>query len=177
MNEQNRSPAGGRGTAETAGRMKTHFAPSYFTFRVLTRSPTVAELLRHVVCRLSVEWNGVSLGTLMQLKRASFPMSMFCTVELRMKCLLNVYISESVKEMLKEDLICSRGFPGDSVVKSPPARTGDSGSEGLAPGSGRAPGGGNGNLLLYARLENPRDRGARWVTVPGVTESQTGLSR
>ena len=79
MNEHNRSPAGGRGTAETAGRMKTHFAPSYFTFRVLTWSPTMAELLRDAGCRLSAEWNGVSLGTLMQLKRASFPMSMFCT--------------------------------------------------------------------------------------------------
>ena len=36
------------------------------------------------------------------------------------------------------------GFPGGSVVKNPPATTGDTG---LIPGSGRSPGGGNGNPL------------------------------
>ena len=30
---------------------------------------------------------------------------------------------------------------------------------GLIPGSGRSPGGGNGNLLQYSCLENPMDRG------------------
>ena len=36
------------------------------------------------------------------------------------------------------------GFPGGSVVKNPPTNAGDPGS---IPGSGRSPGGGNGNPL------------------------------
>ena len=35
---------------------------------------------------------------------------------------------------------------------------------------------GNGNPLQYSFLENPRDRGAWWATVHGVTQSQTRLS-
>ena len=35
----------------------------------------------------------------------------------------------------------------------------DSGDMGLIPGSGRSLGGGNGNPLQYACLENPMDRG------------------
>ena len=59
------------------------------------------------------------------------------------------------------------GFPGGSVVKNPPANAGDLGS---IPGSGRSPGGGNGNLLQYSCLENPMDRGPWWATVDGVAE-------
>ena len=44
---------------------------------------------------------------------------------------------------------------------------------GLTPGSGRSPGGGNGNPLQYPCLENPMDRGAWWATVHEVTKSQT----
>ena len=40
------------------------------------------------------------------------------------------------------------------------------------PGSGRFPGGGDGNPL-----ENPMDRGPWWATVHGVTKSQTRLKR
>jgi len=43
---------------------------------------------------------------------------------------------------------------------------------GLIPGSGRSPGGGQDNPLQYSCLENPRDRGAWWAIVHGVTESQ-----
>ena len=32
---------------------------------------------------------------------------------------------------------------------------------------------GNGNLLQYSCLENPRDGGAWWAAVYGVTQSQT----
>ena len=46
------------------------------------------------------------------------------------------------------------------MVKNLPANAGDAGDTGLIPGSGRSPGGGNGNLLLYSCLENPMDRGA-----------------
>ena len=42
-------------------------------------------------------------------------------------------------------------------------------------GSGRSPGGGHGNPLQYSCLENPKDRGAWWVTVHRVTKSQTQL--
>ena len=59
------------------------------------------------------------------------------------------------------------------VVKNLPANAGDTGS---IPGSGRSPGGGNGNPLQYSFLENPMDRRAWWATVHGVTKSQTGLS-
>ena len=45
------------------------------------------------------------------------------------------------------------------------------GDMGSVPGSGRSPGGGNGNPLQYSCLENPVDRGAWWATVHGVTES------
>ena len=47
---------------------------------------------------------------------------------------------------------------------------------GLIPGLGRSSGGGNGNPLQYAYLENPTDRGVWWAAVPGVTKSQTRLS-
>ena len=40
-------------------------------------------------------------------------------------------------------------------VKNPPANAGDTGDVGLIPGSGRSPGGGHGNPLQYACLENP----------------------
>ena len=59
------------------------------------------------------------------------------------------------------------GFPGDSVVKNPPANAGDMGS---IPGLGRSPREGNGNPLQYSCLGNPMDRGARWATVHGVTK-------
>ena len=45
------------------------------------------------------------------------------------------------------------GFPGDSVIKNPPASTRD---VGLIPGSRRSPGEGNGNPLQYSCLGNPR---------------------
>ena len=60
------------------------------------------------------------------------------------------------------------GFPGDSVVKNPPANAGDAGS---IPGSGRSPGGGNGNPLQCSCLENSMDRGAWQATVHGVPKS------
>ena len=62
----------------------------------------------------------------------------------------------------------SLGFPGGSVVKNPPSSAGDAGS---IPGPGRSPGGGNGNLLQYSCLENPKDRGAWQATVHSVAES------
>ena len=49
-----------------------------------------------------------------------------------------------VAEQKQETPATMRGFPGGSVVKNPPANTGDMGS---IPESGRYPGEGNGNPL------------------------------
>ena len=59
------------------------------------------------------------------------------------------------------------------VVKNLPANVGDLGDLGLIPGSGRSPGGGNGNPLQYSCLDNPIDRGAWRATVHRVAKSQT----
>ena len=47
---------------------------------------------------------------------------------------------------------------------------------GLIPGLGRSPGKENGNPLQYSCLENSLDRGVWWVTIHGVSKSQTRLS-
>ena len=60
-----------------------------------------------------------------------------------------------------------RCFPGGSVVKSPPANTGDTG---LIPGSGKSAEEGTGNLLQCSCLGNPMDRGAWQATVHGVVK-------
>ena len=57
------------------------------------------------------------------------------------------------------------GFPRSSVGKESACSIGDPGS---IPGSGGAPGEGNGNPLQYSCLENPMDRGAWRGTVHRV---------
>ena len=59
------------------------------------------------------------------------------------------------------------------VLKNLPAKVGDRRDVGSIPGSGRSPGGGNGNPLQYSCLENPMNKGAWWATAYGVTKSQT----
>ena len=49
---------------------------------------------------------------------------------------------------------------GGSMVKDPLANAGDIGDIVSTPGSEKAPGVGNENLLHYCCLGNPRDRGA-----------------
>ena len=56
------------------------------------------------------------------------------------------------------------------MVKNLPANAGDERDTGSISGSGRSPGERNGNPLDYSCLENPKDRGAWWVTVHGVTK-------
>ena len=56
------------------------------------------------------------------------------------------------------------------MVKNPPANAGDAGDTGSIPGSGRSPGGGNGNPFQDSCLRNPRTEG------PGGLQS-TGLQR
>ena len=57
------------------------------------------------------------------------------------------------------------------VIKNSPANAGDIRDVDSIPESGRSPGGGHGNPLQYACLENPMDRGAWRATVHGVAES------
>ena len=59
------------------------------------------------------------------------------------------------------------------VVKNPFANAGDIRDVGLIPGSGRSPGGGNGNPLWYTCLENPTDRGAWQAAVHRIAEPDT----
>ena len=63
-----------------------------------------------------------------------------------------------------------RSFSIGSDSKESACNAGDRGSNS---GSGRRPGGGNGNPLQYSCLENSLDTGACWVTVRGITESDT----
>ena len=62
------------------------------------------------------------------------------------------------------------------AVKNPPANAGDARDTGSIPGSRRAPGVGNGNLLQYSRLENSMNRGAWWATVHRPVLSWTRLN-
>ena len=55
-------------------------------------------------------------------------------------------------------------------VKNPPANAGGTRDVCSIPGSGRSPGEGNGNLLQYYRLGNPRDRGGWQAMVHGLIE-------
>ena len=63
---------------------------------------------------------------------------------------------------------------GGSDTEESTCNAGDMGS---VPGSGRSPGGGNGNPLQCSCLENPRDGGAWWAAVYGVAQSRTRLKR
>ena len=62
---------------------------------------------------------------------------------------------------------------GGSAVKTLPDNAGDTRDVGSTPGSGRFPGGENGNPLQYSCLENPMDNRAWWATVHRVTKSRT----
>ena len=73
---------------------------------------------------------------------------------------------------LQSDCNCP-DFPDGLDGKASVYNAGDLGS---IRGSGRSPGGGNGNSLQYSCLENPMDRGAWQATVHGVTKSRTRLS-
>ena len=59
------------------------------------------------------------------------------------------------------------GFPGDSVIKSLPATTGDTGDTSSTPELERSTGGGNSNPLQYSYQDNSMDRGAWQATVWG----------
>ena len=58
-------------------------------------------------------------------------------------------------------------------IKESAGNAGDAGDSGSILGSGRSPGGGNGNPLQYSCLENLMDRGAWQVTAHGTAKSPT----
>ena len=62
------------------------------------------------------------------------------------------------------------------VVKNPPANAGDVRDSGWIPGSGRSPGGEDGNPLQYSCLEKTVDREAWRATVHAVAKRWTRLS-
>ena len=63
------------------------------------------------------------------------------------------------------------------MVKNLPAIIRDITDAGSIPGSERSPGEGNGNPLQDSCLGNPMDRGAWWVIVHRVAESQIQLKQ
>lgn len=70
----------------------------------------------------------------------------------------------------------SRELARISVVKDPPAYTGDAGDADSTPGSGRSSGIGNGNTLQHTCLENNMDREAWRAAVHGFPKSWTPLN-
>ena len=81
-----------------------------------------------------------------------------------------------IKSVIFSVTIYLLGFPDGSAVKESSCNVGVIGATVLIPGSGRSPGGRNGNSFQYSCLENPMERGSWWAIVNGVTESQTRLS-
>ena len=82
--------------------------------------------------------------------------------------MLNYYIileSESTNISHIFNSLYFGDFPGGSVVKNLAANARDVGP---IPGSGRVPGGGNGNTFQYSCLGNQMDRGAWRDTVHKV---------
>ena len=66
-----------------------------------------------------------------------------------------------------------RGFSGGSHGEESACNARDPGS---GSGSGRSPGEGNDNPLLYSCLENLMDRGAWWATVHGLQRVRHDLA-
>ena len=65
-------------------------------------------------------------------------------------------------------------FPSGSVVDKPPDNLGAAEDKGSIPGSGRSPGGGNGDPLQYSCWDNSMDREAWQANTPhGVAKNWT----
>ena len=69
--------------------------------------------------------------------------------------------------------VIHKAFPGGSVVKNSPAKSGDVGS---LPGSGRSPREEYDKTLQYSCLGNPMDRGAWWAAIHGVVRVRHNLA-
>ena len=70
------------------------------------------------------------------------------------------FLSSVFITKLLERVGCTYYLQVAQVVKNVPAYVGDAGDSGSIPGSGRSPGGENGNPLQYSCLGNPIDKGA-----------------
>ena len=83
----------------------------------------------------------------------------------------SLFIFENVCQIFKSEQFQYGGFPVGSDGKESDSNARDIGDVGSIPGSGRSPGEGHGNPLQCSCLQNSMDRGTRWATVHGVTES------
>ena len=88
-----------------------------------------------------------------------------CEIQMNSRCFIDLHVNVATTKPL--------GFPCSSSGKESAYDAGDQGS---VPGSGRASGEGNDNLLQYSCLENSMDREAWRATVHGVAKSRTWLS-
>ena len=76
---------------------------------------------------------------------------------------------------LNNNNIVHRGFSGGTMEKNPAVYAGECSRRGFNFWVRKIPGAGNGNPLQFSCLGNPRDRGAWWASVHGVTKSRTEL--
>ena len=106
--------------------------------------------------RAGVTWDGGA-------SVASFPIPCYGQYPLWAKCSVGTRAPLGLALM---------DFAGGSDGKASAYNAGDPGS---IPGLRRSPGKENGNPLQYSRLENPKDGGAWWATVHGITTSRTQL--
>ena len=107
-------------------------------------------------------WWPTEIGVLNQRKEDWTPVLVISRFSLRQGPKTNVL---KVAHFCKIETSYKHSFPGGSDSKGPACNAGDLGS---IPGSGRSPGGGNGNPLQSSCLGNPMDRGAWWATVHGA---------
>ena len=70
-----------------------------------------------------------------------------------------------------------KGPPQWLSNKEPACNVGDAGDSGSISGSGRSPGGENGNRLQYSCLKNPMERGAWQAKVHGLTKKEPDMTR
>ena len=84
----------------------------------------------------------------------------------------NIFTKWSIHHLVLCVFLFKEGLPRWLSDKEPICQAVDMGS---IPGSGRSPGVGNGNPLQDSCLENPRDMGAWWAAVYGITQSRTRL--
>ena len=70
-----------------------------------------------------------------------------------------------------------KGFPNGPMGKESAYNVGNTGNMGSIPGSGRSPGGGNGNPLQYSCLENSMTVGLGGLQFTGLQKSMYFLGR
>ena len=105
-------------------------------------------------------------------KRRAFCLfcTLFCCTQVSRICCLGL-----LEECLEYNWHSVRASQVVLAVKNPPANVGDLRDTDWIPGSGRSPGGGNGNPPQYSCLENPMDRVTWWAMVHRIAKSQTWL--